>query len=79
MEINKKLFRNIFLGVAGCIILYWVLHEPERIDYVFGTIRSVLSPFVLGATLAFILNVPMRSFERLLTGIKSITWRRFRW
>ena len=76
MEINKKLFRNLFLGVAGCIILYWVLHEPERIDYVFSGIKKVLAPFVLGATLAFILNVPMRSFERLLSGIKSLTWRR---
>ena len=76
MEINKKLFRNLFLGVAGCIILYWVLHEPERIDYVFSGIKKVLAPFVLGATLAFILNVPMRSFERMLNGIKSVTWRR---
>lgn len=76
MEINKKIFRNIFLGVAGCIVLYWVLHEPERIQFVLGTLTSVLSPFVLGATLAFILNVPMRSFERMLTGVKNERLRR---
>ena len=76
MEINKKLFRNLFLGVAACIVLYWVLHEPERIQYVLGTVKNVLSPFILGATLAFILNVPMRSFEGLLIGVKNEKFRR---
>ncbi len=76
MEINKKLFRNLFLGVAACIVLYWVLHEPERIQSVLGTVKNVLSPFILGATLAFILNVPMRSFERLLVGVKNEKLRR---
>lgn len=76
MEINKKVFRNIFFGVAACIVLYWVLHEPESIQNIFGKIMAVLSPFVLGATLAFILNVPMRSFERMLIGIKHLKLRR---
>ena len=76
MELNKKAIRTLFLGVAGCILLYWILHETERVMSVYNTIKGVLSPFVIGAVLAFILNVPMRSFERMLAGIKQPTLRR---
>lgn len=76
MEWNKKTLRNIFLGVAGCIILYWLLHETERLGALLGTIWSVLLPFIIGAAVAFILNVPMRGFERLLRGIKRKGLRR---
>ena len=76
MEFNNKTFRKIFLGVAGCIILYWLLHETERLGAILGTAWSVLTPFIAGAAVAFILNVPMRGFERLLRGIKRPGIRR---
>ena len=76
MEINKKTLRNIFLGVAACIILYWLLHETERIKAVAAAVGEVLSPFVVGAAIAFILNVPMRAIEKLLGWIKNLTLRR---
>ena len=76
MEISKKTIRNIFLCVIGCIFFYWLLHETERVDAVFGTIKNVLSPFVIGAVLAFIINVPMRSFENRLGFVKADKLRR---
>ncbi len=76
MELNKKTLKNIFLGVAGCIVLYWILHETERFKTVFAVLKNVFSPFVIGAVLAFILNVPMRSIENLLKGVKNATLRR---
>ena len=76
MHIEKKTLRNIFLGVALCIILYWLLHETERVKAVFAVISDVVFPFVLGAGLAFILNVPLRSIEGLLKGIKKPGTRR---
>ena len=39
MELNKKTLRRIFLGIVGCILLYWALSAPERITYIFGTIK----------------------------------------
>ncbi len=63
LEVNKKTLWRIFLGVSGCIILYWLLHETERVNMVWGAIKGVASPFVLGGVLAFILNVPMRAIE----------------
>ncbi len=63
LEVNKKTLWRIFLGVCGCIILYWLLHETERVNTVWGAIKDVASPFVLGGVLAFVLNVPMRAIE----------------
>lgn len=76
MELNKKTFRKIFLCIAGAIVLYWLLHETERLGAFLGTVWSVLSPFIAGAVVAFILNVPMRGYERLLRGIQRQGLRR---
>jgi predicted PurR-regulated permease PerM len=76
VQIDKKTIRNIFLIAAGCIVLYWVLHEFERVKAVFGYIGSIVSPFVLGASLAFILNVPMRAIENMLVKVANKTLRR---
>ena len=76
MHIEKKTLRNVFLGVAGCIFLYWLLHETDRVKTVFKTISNVVFPFALGASLAFILNVPMRAIEGLLKGVKKPGIRR---
>lgn len=76
MQIDKKTLRNIFLGVVSCIVLYWLLHETDRVRSIYKIITGILSPFVLGASLAFIINVPMRAIEGLLKGIKIDRLRR---
>lgn len=76
MELNSKNLRRIFLGVAGCIVLYWLLHETERLMQILGTITGILSPFIVGAALAFVLNVPMRGIEHLLKKISKRGLRR---
>ena len=70
-DISKKTIRRIFFAVAGCIVLYWLLHETERVKAFFGTIFGVATPFVFGGVLAFILNVPMRAIENGL--LKKLT------
>ena len=76
LHIEKKTLRNVFIGVMACIILYWVLHETAQVKSFFNIIKNVLSPFVLGAALAFFFNVPMRGIEGLLKGIKQEKIRR---
>ena len=76
MELNKKTLRNIFLVVAGCIGLYWLLHETERVVSVFEAVVGLFSPFIVGAAIAFILNVPMRAIEGGLGRIKKAGTRR---
>ena len=76
MKIEKKTLRNIFIGVAICIFLYWLLHATERVSAIYGIIRGILSPFATGAALAFVANVPMRAIEGLLKPIKQPVLRR---
>ena len=66
MHFDKKTLKHIFLLVSAGIVLYWILHETERFNTVVDVIGGILSPFITGAVLAFIINVPMRSIEGYL-------------
>lgn len=76
MQIDKKTIRYLFGGAIGCIVVYWLLHETERFGELWSHLMAMISPFILGAALAFILNVPMRAIERMLKGIKRPGLRR---
>ena len=76
VTIDKKTLRNIFLGIGGCILFYWILHETDRLVSVYDAIMGVISPFLVGGVLAFILNVPMRSIENCLRKIEKPEIRR---
>ncbi len=76
MHIDKKTIRYLFIGGIGCIVIYWLLHETERFSALWNGFTGIIAPFVIGATLAFILNVPMRAIEKHLKGIKRDGLRR---
>ena len=70
-EINKKTIFQIFLGVAACIILRWLLSERENVKHFLDVFFDILSPFIIGGCIAFIANVPMRFFENKLVKIEQ--------
>ena len=76
MQIDKKTLRSIFLGIVGCIVLYWLLHETARLMALLKGVFRISFPFLVGAVLAFVLNVPMRGIERCLHGIRKPGIRR---
>lgn len=76
LKFDKKTLRRIIFAVLGVMLIYWLLHEPDRVKSIFGTIMDIITPFIIGGVLAFILNVPMRAFENLLKGIKHEKLRR---
>ncbi len=76
MHWDKNTLRNIFICVIGCISFYWLLNEPDQARATWNFISGMLAPFVVGAALAFILNVPMRAIEGKLTIIKREKLRR---
>ena len=58
-------------------MLYWLLHDTDRVNAVKNTLSNVFSPFVIGAVLAFILNVPMRFLENVpFKKVKNVILRR---
>lgn len=76
MQIDKKTIRKIFFVAVGAIFVYWLLHETERFKLFWSTITGIFAPFVIGAALAFILNVLMRAIERHLMFIRNEGIRR---
>ena len=72
---ERKKFRDSLL--LGCALLgVWFL--LQRFDALAGFLHAlwvILSPFVLGAVFAFILNVPMRFLEnRVLGAMNRVPW-----
>ena len=63
MKITKKFKENVLLVVIG-VVLFWALFNYELMLKILGHIVSVLKPVLLGAVLAFILNVPMSGIEK---------------
>lgn len=76
MHIDKKVLRNIFFVLGGCVVLAWLLLDTARVQIAFSTVWKLVSPFVTGAVIAFVFNVPMRGIERQLEDIRRPGLRR---
>lgn len=76
MHIDRKMMHKIFSLVAGCLVFAWLLLDTARAGEVFATVWDLFSPFVMGAGIAFVFNVPMRAIERQLDGIHKTGLRR---
>ena len=70
MNLDKKGMRSIFLLIAGGIVFAWLVLDTQRVTEVFHSIWNLFAPFVIGAAIAFVFNVPMRAIERQLEGIR---------
>ncbi|MCI6957148.1 MAG: AI-2E family transporter [Candidatus Faecousia sp.] len=71
MHIDKKVLKNLFFLAGSCILLVWLLLYTEQVSSLLAFIWSLISPFVVGAGIAFVFNVPMRAIERQLEGIRK--------
>ena len=76
MHIDKKLMHRLFLLIAGCIVFAWLVLDTARATILFDRIWELVTPFVAGAGIAFVFNVPMRAIERQLDGIHKTGTRR---
>ena len=76
MHIDKKLLHRLFILVAGSIVFAWLVLDTARATLMFKTVWELFSPFVVGAGIAFVFNVPMRDIEKQLDGIRKTGLRR---
>ena len=76
MHIEKKIMHRIFALIAGTIIFAWLVLDTARATILFDRIWELIAPFVAGAGIAFVFNVPMRAIERQLDGIHKTGLRR---
>lgn len=63
-KINNK--RTIFIAIAFAIVLYWGLNNHELLFRGLSYVIGICSPIILGGAIAFVLNVPLRFFEKYL-------------
>ena len=65
MELNKKNIKRILLLVACAIILYWGLNNLSTLGKLLGSFFSLFSPLLIGAGIAYVMNLLLKAIERL--------------
>ena len=70
MELNKQNMKKIMVLIAFAVLFYVAVQNWALVAGFCGQLLGYTFPFVLGACIAFILNVPMRFIEtRLFDGL----------
>lgn len=67
MNLDKENVKKITKIVIIAIFFYWVLQNISVAINFVNEIFKILSPFIAGACLAFIINMPMKFFENKLS------------
>ena len=66
VHVNKFSIKKIILIMLGLIIFYLAIKNIAVVTSYVGTFISYFTPFILGAALAFVINVPMTKIEGFL-------------
>lgn len=66
MEWNKQTIKSLLLVVCGGVAFFCALQNLSIVFAAIGAILGMMTPFLLGGAIAFVLNVPMRAIERHL-------------
>lgn len=66
MDLNKKNMKNIMLLIVFAVLFYVGVQRIESVAAGLSFVISIVFPFLLGAAMAFILNVPMSFMEKRL-------------
>lgn len=63
---KDKNVKNFTIAGILLILLYWMFGHLELIFKLLGSFLSLISPFIAGGVIAFILSVPMNAIEKHL-------------
>lgn len=74
MKEKEDLKKWMFL-IVFAVLTYFVINHFTVILKIFGVFISVMSPFILGGIIAFVLNIPMTKIEKFLK--KKITNKKY--
>lgn len=64
MELNRKNMKRYMLLITFAMLLYWGLHNAGQFAGVIRALFKLLSPFIIGLCLAFVLNLLLCPLER---------------
>lgn len=66
MELDKKTIKHLIWIVFAGVAFNWALQHLSDLSNAVGWMVSLVTPFLLGGAIAFIINVPMRKIEKHL-------------
>lgn len=64
MELNRKNMKRYMLLITFAMLLYWGLHNAGQFAGVIRALFKLLSPFIIGLCLAFVMNLLLCPLER---------------
>ncbi len=65
MELNKKNLRALMLLITFTLVLFWAFSNLEQLGSLISWLLALLTPFLLGFCIAFVLNIILRPMETL--------------
>lgn len=65
MELSKKTVKRILLIITFTVILIWAIYNHKLLLKYIGELYSLVSPFVIGLCIAYVVNVILRPIERM--------------
>ena len=68
---SKKLMKQIILLVTVCTIIIWAITNYTTALSLLSNILTVISPIILGGAIAFIINIPLKLFEKMFDKLFS--------
>lgn len=63
MELNKKNIKRILFIACFVLLVHWGLNHTAVVAEMLGEFAAIISPFLLGACFAFVINVLLRPVE----------------
>lgn len=75
MNLSRSTMKKLMVLIVFAAVCLAVSQHFSALGSVFRFVIGILSPFLIGASIAFILNVPMRSVEDLLFSSPKVQQR----
>lgn len=66
MNLDRKTILKVIGIIAAAAVIFSVFQNFKAVLGFIGSVFSLLMPFIIGAALAFVINVPMRAVEKRL-------------
>lgn len=77
LELNKRSVKRILLIITFTVLLIWGVYNHKQLGEILLGIYSLISPFVIGLCIAYIVNVLLRPIENLW--MKLLNKRKGKW
>lgn len=77
MELNKRSVKRILLIITFTVLLIWGVYNHKQLGEILLGLYSLISPFVIGLCIAYIVNVLLRPIENLW--MKLLNKRKGKW